>query len=52
VPLLETVPYSKIMIIIQLNDGIVGHAAARRLDKSDYHFEDVAPDQPSPGYER
>ena len=41
-PLLETVQFSKILLIIQLHDGIMGHAAARRLDRSHYVFEDGA----------
>jgi hypothetical protein len=40
--LLETVPFSKIMMIVQLNDGTMSHAAARRLDTNGYMFEGEA----------
>ncbi len=36
VPLLETVPFSRIMMIVQMNSGVMSHAAARRLDTNSY----------------
>ena len=40
--LLETVPFTKIMMIVQLHSGIISHAAARRLDTNGFTFEGEA----------
>ena len=40
--LLETVLFTKIMMIVQLHSGIMSHAAARRLDTNGFTFEGEA----------
>ncbi len=42
VPLLETVPFSRIMMIVQMHSGVMSHAAARRLDTNGFTFEGEA----------
>ena len=38
-PSLESVPIRQILFGVQLNDGVIGHAMARRLDKAGYRYE-------------
>ena len=38
-PAKETVPINRILFPVQLHDGVLAHAAARRLDQSNYRYE-------------
>ena len=38
-PSTETVPVKRIFFPVQLHDGVVSHAAARRLDQAGYRYE-------------
>ena len=38
IPSTETVPVKRILFPVQLHDGVVSHAAARRLDHAGYRY--------------
>ena len=38
-PSKETVPINRVLFSAQLHDGVLAHAAARRLDQSNYRYE-------------
>ena len=39
-PSLERIHIRKVVTLVQLHNGVLGHAAARRLDKSDYRLDE------------
>ena len=41
-PAKETVPINRILFPVQIHDGVLGHAAARRLDQSGYRYDSEA----------
>ena len=40
-PSLESVPLNKVVAVIQLNDGVMGHAVARKLDIAGYSLDET-----------
>ena len=38
-PSTETVPVKRVLFPVQLHDGVLGHAAARRLDHAGFRYE-------------
>ena len=38
-PSLEEVPVAELLLVVQLHDGVISHASARRLDKAGWRFQ-------------
>ena len=42
-PGLENIPIGKIIAVVQMHNGVIGHAVARRLDRAGWKFEEPPP---------